>query len=173
MILEVLSILEDEKHKLKGKSYEDAKANFPLDEFDFYSRFRPEHESFLLNVLRSIFVFATSIVATTVFAMVFLVWFVSGYKQAKYFREITRLYSEFLPENTNLNEQEDPSPRPVVYDNQREIIGHLVRGITRLLSVAREIREDYEDGVFTITHHRHLLENVYYIKDIFHLSRAE
>ena len=88
------------------------------------------------------------------------------------FREITRLYSEFLPENTNLNEQEDPFPRPVVYDNQREIIGQLVRGIARLLSVAREIREDYEAGVFTITHHRHLLENVYYIKDIFHRNMA-
>ncbi len=169
-IMELLSVLDRSKHKMEGYSEE---GSFPLDQFGFKEAFEKEYEGFRMELLRNLLVFLVSIVGTTVGSMVFLVWLASGYKQVKYFHEITKIYSTLLPSNTSLNEEKGLFPRPIVYDNQSEIISDLVRGIAQLLSVTQRIRQDYEMGGITIAHYRHLLDSVYEIKDIFQRNLAQ
>ena len=169
-IMELISILENSKKRMKEyKEY----GSFQLNQIDFYSIFKREQEGFLMIFLRSLFLFIVSVVITTTGAMVFLQWVVSGYKQATYFRYITDLYSKFLPENTIINEKDSPLPKPIIYENQNEIIARLVRGTAQSLVLAKRIREDYKTGAITITHHRHLQNNLYSIKDSLQSNLAQ
>ena len=126
-----------------------------------------------MELLRNLFIFIVSVAGTTAAAMTFLVWITSEYKQVNYFRDIIKVYSECLPTNTNLDEQKRPFPKPIIYENQNEIISDLVRGIAGLLSVAKKIRRDYKSGGITMTHYRHLLDSLYEIKDIFQRNLAQ
>ena len=169
-IMELITTLDDSKYRMEGYNEDES---FPLEEFGFKDAFAKEYEGFLMEVIRSLFVFLTSVVTLTAGTMVFLVWLVSGLKQVGYFYEITQIYDNFLPVNTNLDERTPPFPRPVVFENQNEIIARLVRAIAQLKSAAQKIRQDYESGGITMTHYRNLLDTVHEIKDIFlrHLAQ--
>ena len=135
--------------------------------------FEKEYQGFRMELLRNLFIFLVSVVGTTAAAMAFLVWITSEYKQVNYFRDMTNIYSEFLPTNTNLDADKGPFPKPIIYENQNEIISGLVRGIALLLSLAQKIRSDYKSGGITMTHYRHLLDSLYEIKDIFQRNLAQ
>ena len=169
-IMELLYVLDRSKDKMAGYNEYDS---FPLDQFDFMCTFKKEYQGFRMELLRNLFIFIVSVAGTTAAAMTFLVWITSEYKQVNYFRDIIKVYSECLPTNTNLDEQKGPFPKPVIYENQNEIISDLVRGIAKLLSVAQKIRRDYKSGGITMTHYRHLLDSLYEIKDIFQRNLAQ
>lgn len=169
-IMQLLSILEGSKHKIEG--YNQA-SSFPLNQFDFKTAFQQEYRGTVMSILQNSFLFVVTVSLTTALAMTFLVWIVSGAKQARYFREMTHTYMRFLPQNTNLDENDPPFPRPIIFNHQSEIVTRLVRGMSQLLSLAYRIRHDYETGGITISHHRHLLENVYGIRAIFQRNLAQ
>ncbi len=169
-ILELITILDDSKEKMKGYSQV---SSFPLDQFDFRAAFEQEYDSFFMELLANIFLFIVSVSVATAGALVFLVRVSSGYKQSKYFRAIVQVYKSCLPENTELNEHHKPFPRPIIWEKQDEIITKLIRGISELLILLTSIRTDFEIGGITISHYNHLLESAYSIKDIFKRNLAQ
>ncbi len=91
----------------------------------------------------------------------------------KYFRAIVLVYKSYLPENTSLDEQHKPFPRPIIWEKQDEIVTKLIRGIAELLIIVRSVREDLEAGGITISHYNHLLQSAYSIRDIFRRNLAQ
>lgn len=171
-ISELLYILDASKEKMKMKGYGQAKS-FPLDQFDFRDHFKQKYIGFPIELIVNILMFLVSVSLTTAGALAFLVRISSGYKQSKYFRIIVQIYKNYLPENTELSEQHEPFPRPIIWEKQDEIITKLIRGISELLTLVRRIREDFETGGITISHYNHLLESAYSIRDIFLKNLAQ
>ncbi|MEM9595197.1 MAG: TAXI family TRAP transporter solute-binding subunit [Acidobacteriota bacterium] len=163
-IMELLEVLDGSKEKIRGRANN---ANFQLNQFDFLAFFRQRHNGYLVELIRNILIFISSVTLTTAGVMSFLVWLASNLKQVAYFREITQIYKERLPDNTALDEGVWPFPKPSVQQNQGPAIAGLVEGTRGLLKMARVVRGDYRSGGISATHQRHLLENINHLIGIF------
>jgi len=103
----------------------------------------------------------------------FIVWILSGHKRIKYFRSLTKVYKDFLPENTILENKSAPFPKPIISPYQSSDIEKLTKGLSELLIIAKNVREDYVTGGITISHYKHILENFYEMKEIFRSNLAQ
>ncbi len=157
-IMELLRILDNNKENI-GKAQ--------LSQFDFRAFYEQEHNGFLMDLLRNLLIFLVSATVTTSGVMVFLVWVVSSSKQVFYFRRITGVYRDYLPENTFLIQGKPPFPKPNIWDDQNGIVANLVKGTQKLILLAKNIRDDYETGGLNVTHFNHLLEHLSSIRTIF------
>ncbi len=137
-----------------------------LKELDFINRLNFSSSRTASKQLGAWGLFVLSIAFIFVVLSVFLTWAISSYKRVNYSQEITKIYREKLPSHIKLTENE-PIPKPFIEGNQQAVITEIVQGISELLKLAITLREDYDSGGIIMTHQRHLLDNIYFIKKIF------
>ncbi|MCP4547077.1 MAG: hypothetical protein GY835_11480 [bacterium] len=164
VILKLLAILDDHKNEISGRKSD---GTYLLDEYDFLPAFEKKYNSYFLDFLRNLFLFIISVAVASASAMVFLAWVISASRQTQYFRKITDIYSRYLPENSKLDDKEPPFPRPIINTYQNEIVSKLVHGVSQLIVIAQDLRQDYKTGGLAINHYNHLIANVYQMKGIF------
>ncbi len=171
--MEFLKVLDQSKNKIKQDLRLSAGKQFQLDEFPFYESFKQQHQSFLMELLRNLLVFLVSVSVTTAAVLMFLSWVVSGFKNVGYFRKLTKIYTDYLPENTNLDEGSGAFPKPVIYHNQTGIISKLIVGLKELLVLSSRIRQEYDTGGMTMSHYQHLQVGVANLKETFQRNLAQ
>ena len=146
---------------------------FQLEEFPFYETFRQQNQNFLVELMRNVLIFVVSVSITTAGALVFLSRVLSELKNVGHFRKLTKIYTDHLPENTNLDEGTGAFPKPVIYDNQTGIISKLVMGLKELLVLSSSVRQDYGTGGVTMTHYEHLQTSIANLKAMFQRNLAQ
>ncbi len=170
VILKLLKILDKNKVEISGERLTGEltdRRRYLLDEYGSLHAFKKNYGSYVMDLMKNLFVFIVTTVITTVVILTFVIWCFSSYKQVGYFRRITKIYTGLLPENTKLDGKTPPFYRPIINQYQNEIISNLVRGIGGLIAVIQEVREDYETGGVTASHYSHLLESVWQLRDLF------
>ena len=160
-VMELLRVLDSSKGEMERNLAVGPDKEFQLEEFPFYEMFRQQNQNFLMELIRNLLIFVVSVSVTTTGALVFLSWVLSGTKNVGHFRKLTKIYTDHLPENTNLDEGTGAFPKPVIYDNQTGIISRLVIGLKELLVLSAEVRRDYDTGGITMTHYEYRLFRVF------------
>jgi TRAP-type uncharacterized transport system substrate-binding protein len=162
VVLDALAELNDAKDAIRmsiglSKNEDD---NFQLSEFNFYETFRGGHTEFRTRFARNSLLFAAFVSTSSSVIVAFLSWLISAYNKVKFYRELTSIHGD-LPENANLEKAEEGEvPRPVIYTDQKEIISSIIRGMSRLLSMARQVRISYDGGELRMGHYSLLLSNI-------------
>ncbi len=167
VILKLLRILDNHKNEVTERKND---GTYLLDEYEFLPAFEKKYKSYALDFMRNLFLFAVSVVVSSASAMVFLAWAISAYRQTQYFRSITDVYSKDLPENAQLDDKDPPFPKPIINSYQTEIVSNLVRGMSKLIVITQDLRQDYKKGRLAINHYDHLIGNVYEVREIFQIN---
>ena len=126
-----------------------------------------------MELFRNLLIFFVSVSVSASVILMFLSWVLSGFKNVAYFRNLTRIYTEYLPENTNLDEGSGPIPIPVIYYSQTGIISRLVVGLKELLVLSARVRQDYNTGGMTMTHYGQLQVGIVNLKNTFQKNLAQ
>ncbi len=136
-----------------------------LNEHAFFAAFDKEHSGKWHDRVRAWVLFLTSVAATSAAVMAFLVWFISGWKNARLLQNITDIYVRALPTNVNLRRVGDsPLERPVIdpeKEQQTDYVNELSKGISALMALLEEVRATYSAGGLTSTHYRTLRETAW------------
>ena len=170
-VMELLRVLDNSTEEMKRDLA--VGTDFQLEEFPFYETFRQQNQNFLMELMRNLLIFIVSISITTAGALVFLSRVLSEMKNVGHFRKLTKIYTDHLPENTNLDEGTGAFPKPVIYDNQTGIISKLVIGLKELLVLSSRVRQDYDTGGMTMTHYEYLQTSIANLKEMFQRNLAQ
>lgn len=170
-VMDLIETLEQEKPGLRS-AMKYPQRTFQLDQFDFKKYYRRDYRGFLVNLIKNFFIFTVSTVLAAAGVMVFLVWIVSGSRQANYFRKLLHLYREYTPNNAELEERESLFSKPKVNDNQMPIVSKLTQGSNKLLLWGRAVRADYDKGIITAGHYNQLVKDFDRLREIFQKSLA-
>ena len=170
-VMELLRVLDNSTEEMKRDLA--VGTDFQLEEFPFYETFRQQNQNFLMELMRNLLIFVVSVSITTAGALVFLSRVLSELKNVGHFRKLTKIYTDYLPENTNLDEGTGAFPKPVIYDNQTGIISKLVMGLKELLVLSSRVRQDYDTGGVTMTHYEHLQTSIANLKEMFQRNLAQ
>ena len=170
-VLAALSLLSIARADIRSQLGLRAGEPFPLDELPFLDAFQQKNDSEFMEMLKNLLIFVTSVTTGMVFTMTFVVWTLSTRRKIHYVGEINLVYQEFLPENTNF--QQNALPHPIIFDNQTPIVEKVVHGIQRLLNILKDVQADHAASRITEAHYRHLTDGVSTMKAVFqrHLSR--
>ena len=173
-ILKVLGMIGDNKGEIaKNLKIElNSTTHFQLDEIDFYDFYKSQHERTNLGFWRSLLLFIGSFSVSTLLVFSFINFVVSLRKQSAYFQKIIIIQKNF-PNNTDLNSDDYDYKTPKISRNQTEIIDRIILGIQGLMSLNREINQDFESGGITNNSFKFLVQNIEQTKVKFqkHLSR--
>lgn len=135
---------------------------------DFRAALPVFRSSRVLELLRSLLLFACIVLGVSLLSLTLLTGLLSSFKHANHYRHLSHTYSEYLPPNATLAPRElapDPSEgRPA---DPEASVRMLVKGMREVLSRAALIRGDFETGGITVFHLRHLLDEVRTLKVLF------
>lgn len=153
-----------------------AASNGDYHPFDDYAgtleRLEKEAPSRMAELIEAAALFLLFLGVVMTLLNVLATWVLSSTKGVFYFRRLNQIYRE-LPSHVRLDDGSAGLPVPSLETDDQEILQRIVRGISHLLAMAMSIRDDYETGGITASHHSHLIGSVYEIKAIFmrHLSQ--
>lgn len=173
---DILDILEE----LKGSSQNIAKnlgienpsvEQSPLREMNFLALYEGKYNRSNVNEWRSVLIFLSTLSVSSLAIFSFLMYVFSFRKQSFYFREIVSIRNSAFPTNTELRNIKYPVGerpkdidldylRPLVLDDQNEVIDNIVTGIKNILSLSIEINHDFETGGLTNNSYSFLVANV-------------
>ena len=161
-ILQVLNLMEANASTIARKlGVEDPdNRHSPLTEMKFHDLYKLKHDRENIGMLKSIFIFLSSLIISIVFVFSFLQYVLSFRKQSYYFHKIVSIINSSFPVNTELYNNnfavgevpEDvdlPFKRPIVLERQEEIIDNVVIGIQSILLLNNEINHDFQNGTLT------------------------
>ena len=99
---------------------------------------------------------------------------ISSSKEYQYSGKLTRIYHDYLPMNQQLDDDNNDGVRlPMDHETDpRATVNHLGEGISELLHLAQDVRNDYLSGGIKVAHYSHLIGTVYATKEIFHRHLA-
>ncbi|MEM7454980.1 MAG: hypothetical protein AAF456_11575 [Planctomycetota bacterium] len=129
---------------------------FQLEDTSFYERFKAEHDKAWYEGLKELLVFVVTVVTGTVLSLSFILWLGSSIRKTRYLREIATQTQDSVPKNFTLREGEDDLPQPIIYPSQVEIVGRIIRGISRLVSLENVIQADHASQLMTDSHFLHV-----------------
>lgn len=161
-ILQVLDLMESSAPAIARKlGVEDPdNRHSPLTEMKFHDLYKLKYDRENIGMLKSVFIFLSSLVVSVVFVFSFLQYVLSFRKQSQYFHKIVSIINSSFPVNTELYNNkfavgevpEDvdlPFKRPVVLEKQEEIIDSVVIGVQSILLLTDEINNDFQNGTLT------------------------
>ena len=149
---------------------------FELSEFNFYETYKIGQSGSRWRGVRNLLMFLAFVAVVSTIVTSSTSWFISNINKASKYRELTRVYEEALEENWTIKwpeSSEDGFPRPVIHEDQKEIVSNLVKGTSELSGLAISVRQAYSDGGLLFHHRSQFLDSVDDIRAVLrkHLAR--
>ncbi len=124
---------------------------------DLKTFYQSKHNKSSWNWFKALIVFLISVSVSTFLIIHLLIWMISSSKQARNYNQMMDIYRQ----TTGRNAAPNDSPGDTLVQLNRA--HNLVNGIQELRQLGQSVREQYNEGTMTITHHEYLIQNLQYL----------
>lgn len=155
-LLKGLSITSNEIKKKMGFNNLKGNYSFPLNEIDYLSGIKSNHDDSNIQMIKSLLLFLVATFTSSFLALWVLIWVSSSFKLSRYYRELALLYQRSFGFRVKLDFEKDILPVPIQPESRIHRIRTVCEGMESLFKLFKRVRNDYETGGISESHFKDL-----------------